>query len=368
MKIFIPDEYSYTSLVKHFSNTSITLTTDKTSHVDFALCVYEPQISEVESFCRNTRSPMPRLDLLHKDIFLHTCKDAGIPILEQYSINSADSLDELNIYPFILKPGIGLGTYSTNPLAYKIYQSKQEFLTAVANNLPNFWDIQTTTDRLYLQKAVVDTNGMSILLPISVYINGKGIPIITNYHQCWQKLGNNSGSSADITTDTIAEMLSESDKAYIEDAVNKFVAQAHLQNCFCFIQFIQKRGDTWYPLDFSYRLNYAQTFLMPDVDLEYCNDLMKYTYDLVPEIAVKEYYPHLRLLTIDINKQNLKSITDTCKVQLLFSDSSIEYNIPETTTGTTAEPKTFLAMCYGSTPLVAKNTMDQYMQQVGATQ
>lgn len=282
-------------LARHFEGTGVSLIGDASDKCDFSVCAYESLMQATKDACLQTGTPLQDLELLDKVALTGAFERSGSPILPLTDFTSVDQITALGGKPFILKPALGAGSVSSNPLGYKIFSSLAEFNEAASDLCPDFWTLQESpATRLHLQESVVDASDQALLTICNVYVNGAGKAVFTPFLENWQTNGQ--------PTDTSVDAISEDDTRMLQDRIRALIRLRNLKNCFFMVQFIRAQGGDWFPIDFSYRLDYTQMFATVGANPQYCKDLMRYTYDLIENVEEPvDKFAHNRMLSVDVN-------------------------------------------------------------------
>lgn len=332
----------------HFDAAGITVVTDKTVKCDFSACSFEPDIDTVK-YNYTVGTPTQDLDLLDKTVLTSAFAEVGASTLPLIPFTNIGQIAELNGKPFILKPKFGVGSYSINPLGYKIFSSVTDFNQAVANTCPNFWQLQTNpATALYIQESVVTPTDRAILTIINAFVNGAGIPIFTPFMESPQVNGH--------SVDTLTEDIPEADATRLQNYITAVINLRQLKNCFFMMQFIRAPGGEWYPTDLSYRPDYTHRSALIKIDPQYCGDLIKYTYDQIDNVTSTpiDKYSFQRAIPVNINSHALSSY---CSNQKIWPEEG-GFIAPHIYRAPLFKSKLFLA--YGDSKANAKTKMDSF--------
>lgn len=290
------------ALSSHFDGQVFDISYDLMAKCDFSICDSEYNIENIKEACANSGTKLQDLDLLDKKKLTSAFSKVGAPVLVLHELTSLTDLNILGNRPFILKPKLGMNSTSSNPLGYKIFSSVEELSSAIETLAPNFWDLQLDPSlALCFQESVVYPNEQALLALTNVYVNGNGTPVFTRFYENWQKEGK--------PVETLDTEISDTDVEILKQRITAVIEDRGIKNCFFMIQFIRRIGGEWYPIDFSYRLDYQQMYVAPEVNLENCQNLVKYTYDLVPTVvADSTFYSHLRMISVNTSSHRLGEV------------------------------------------------------------
>lgn len=249
-----------------------------------------------------TTTPFPTLTLLDKRVVAQEFAKVGLDQLPSAPLVNESSLDGFS--PFILKPAIGMGSVAYMPLTYRIFSSKSEFLAAVSEECPDFWQLHQAAaekDKLMIQKAVADKNESVLLTLISGYVNGKGdiiyLPSVENFQEDGHPVR---------TDDTPLDAASE---LALKDAVKAVLDANKVRNTPFMMQFVRKPGGAFHPIDFSYRTPYEAIGPMLFKNRQFCIDLVRFALDLQSTVTVpSDIEPHLRRINMNAHAKGIQAL------------------------------------------------------------
>lgn len=280
---------------------------------DFSACILESEIEVTIAYAKKTSTPLQKLDLLNKKYLISQFEIAGMGTLPMVEFTNVEQIDTLLGKPFILKPCIGTGSATNIPLAYKIFNSKQDFISAVAATCPNFWEQQNNPDTpiLFMQESVVPSNEQELLTILTGVINGSGGIIYLPFMENFQVNGH--------PTDTYSKPIILADQLMLKEKVSAVLNAVGVKNSFFMMQFIRRPEEQWFPIDFQFRFSYYQLHIAPKIFPKFCKDLMRFTYDLASSVDIPiGIHSFQKLIDVNVNSHELQKVMDSCGVYSLF--------------------------------------------------
>ena len=308
MKLYVPEGIISHQLSKH-TPSEVELISLSNVLCDFSACTLESHIDEYTQAVEGSGTPVQALSLLNKEFLVNSFKAAGMSTLAMLEFTNEAQIDSLGGKPFILKPVIGLGSSSIISLAYRIFDSKQEFSAAVLSDCPNFWEQQNDPDlpTLFIQESVVSSTEQALLTILNGFINGSGeivyLPILENFQIKGQP------------TETSPIEISLENQLMLKEKTRLVLNTSGVKNSFFMMQFVRKVGGQWFPLDFQFRLDYCHMQAAPKAIPEFCKDLIRFTYDLIPSVSIPAAaQPFQKFISVNMNSHRLKQAIKSADV------------------------------------------------------
>lgn len=332
------------------------VTHDPDKEAKIVLSERESWVEINEYFTKFNRTNMP-LVMCDKSESNAVYRAAGIDTLPWVLPESESDFTPFLDVPVILKPRVSGGGISTNPIAYKVFDSGRLLLETLRKEQPlmlgrqsMFIKTNNYASQLVLQQAVTSMGVEFGQLYTEGFVNGKGELVISSVHEI--------GFLESRWTEQ--KPMRDEDRLQIESikkSLSLLVSQTGIKNCLFLLQWVRDLSDgKWYPTDWQYRLSYNSLWGRQYFEEEYCNQLVKFMSDQIPRVTTtssKFYFQKYIVVDTTKSKENLVHALEECKVVYAPFPKSL---------GDSTDKHLFISS--GNTFEEAKSNMDKFEKKV----
>lgn len=214
----------------------------------------------------------------------------GYATIPMIAITSRADIENAPFERMFSKPTVGVGGMSPSAFDYVTYASKAEALAA--------FDADTSGSLQYrkpiLQPSYADQDGNTSLLMVNVAVNGTGQihiePLVVAQFSELSAVKFHSslrGCNEDIQGAEEARALTAA-----------LIASLGLRNTYFKLQFVWT-GDGYLPMDASYRLDYALTYILPKAGSNHPQGLLRFMFDEDAAVTTSfDYVSQMRMVNI----------------------------------------------------------------------
>ena len=287
-------EYVHKPIVDALRLLDISITNDISEEVDFVYYGNNNSYEYYASLPKSTTKGFP-IEFLLKSHLQDMAKSAGINYLPNEVLANESTITNFPDISVILKPIQGALSRRTYSFVYKLYATKAELITDIANTDPTFFVTDESgytpcTDYIIQQAIMPDSSGYSNLFFVPVFINGQGKMIdegMANAKMTFNELHDIAPELyplGNLRVETIRDTEDHSDQYNILQQLQQLIDFYSIKNTPMNMQWIVDAAGKSYLIDVGFNFQRGSYFISDIVSPEFFADKLKFVYDLQPTI------------------------------------------------------------------------------------